>query len=87
MAMSDSELAVRAAAPPEQFAGRLSESALRTISSARDGGEWGEEIDNLVAALTKSRASVSRGEWGELKTLLEEMEMPVDSLRGLNTVD
>jgi hypothetical protein len=69
------ELAARASVLPEQFADRLLQTDFDAITSARDGGEWGEEIDNLVASLVNTRTPVTRGELEELAALVAAMKL------------
>jgi hypothetical protein len=87
VAMDEYELAQRASALPERFADRLSEEDLATISSAREADEWEEEIDNLIATLAVTGASVSRAEQEELGALVKELDMSPELLGALKVFD
>lgn len=82
--MHESEVVRRASALPERFADRLSEDDFDTVSGARDGGEWAEEVENLVAALADNGAAVTARERDELAELCAAMGLPTDRLAGLN---
>jgi hypothetical protein len=74
--MDEYELAQRAHALPAQFADRLDPADLETIREYSEVGEWGEEVDLLLACLTKARRAVSASERKELAALLDAMQLP-----------
>jgi thioredoxin-like negative regulator of GroEL len=77
------ELAERAHALPDRFADRLEPADLATVREYAEVGEWGEEIDLLLASLRASQRPVAAEERSELVSLLEAMGMstePVDAL-------
>jgi hypothetical protein len=74
--MNANEIARRANALPEQFATRISQQTLRSLMEMRGGGEHGELVIELSAALSKNGAVVSGEEQQELRALLEAMHMP-----------
>jgi hypothetical protein len=81
--MDGYEIAERAHALPDTFADRLEPSDLAAVREYAEVGEWGEEIDLLLASLRAGQRSVSAAERRELVALLEAMGMstePVDML-------
>ena len=75
--MDDYELAQRAHALPGRFADRLDPTDLATVREYAEAGEWGEEIDLLLACLNAGRRPVTVSERGELVVLLKAMGMSV----------
>jgi hypothetical protein len=73
--MDEHELAGRAYALPSRFADRLDPADLATVREYAEVGEWGEEIDLLLACLSAARRPVTAAERGELVALLEAMGM------------
>jgi len=57
------------------FADRLDPTDLATVREYAEAGEWGEEIDLLLACLSATRRPVTAAERGELVALLEAMGM------------
>ena len=82
--MDEYELAERAHALPDRFADRLDPTDLATVREYAEAGEWGEEIDLLLACLTVARRPVTAGERGELVALLEAMGMAIEPAEALN---
>jgi hypothetical protein len=76
--MDEYEIAERAHALPDRFADRLDPADLKTAREYAEVGEWGEEIDLLLAALHAAQRPVSAAERSELIALLEAMGMPAD---------
>ncbi|MGD0702956.1 MAG: hypothetical protein ABSA02_24115 [Trebonia sp.] len=74
--MDEHELAGRAYALPSRFADRLDPADLATVREYAEAGEWGEEIDLLLACLSAARRPVTVAERAELVALLEAMGMP-----------
>lgn len=85
--MNEAELATLTAELPDIFADRVSADTLRFLRSYAGAGEWGEELELLVAGLKKTGARVSTGELERLRTLLTGWNMPSDILDGLNIAD
>jgi hypothetical protein len=82
--MDDYEIAERACALPDTFADRLEPNDLATIREYAEVGEWGEEIDLLLASLRAGRRSVTAAERAELTALLAAMGMATDAVEALN---
>jgi thioredoxin-like negative regulator of GroEL len=82
--MNDHEIAERAHALPDTFADRLSPADLATVREYAEVGEWGEEIDLLLACLTSGRRSLTAVERMELIELMEAMGMATDAVEALN---
>lgn len=82
--MDEHELAERAYALPSRFADRLDPADLATVREYAEAGEWGEEIDLLLACLSATRRPVTDAERGELVSLLEAMGMPVEPAEELS---
>ena len=57
--MDDHELAERAHALPDIFANRLEPADLDAVREYAEAGEWGEEIDLLLASLRETQRSVT----------------------------
>lgn len=86
--MDEYELAERAYALPDTFADRLNPADLATVREYAEAGEWGEEIDLLLACLSAARRPVTGEERAELVALLEAVGMsvePADKLRADGT--
>ena len=76
--MDEHELAERAYALPGRFADRLDPADLATVREYAEVGEWGEEIDLLLASLSATRQPVTASERGEFMALLKAMGMPTE---------
>lgn len=76
--MDEYELAERAYALPATFADRLDPADLATVREYAEAGEWGEEIDLLLACLSAARRPLTAAERQELVALLEAMGLPTD---------
>jgi hypothetical protein len=82
--MTEDEIIDKAAALPERFADRVTESTLWSIKRMRGGGEFGELTIELAASLAAHNTPVTAGERDELLALLEAMQMPTDPIGKLN---
>ena len=82
--MDEYELAERAYALPGRFADRLDPADLATVREYAEVGEWGEEIDLLLASLRAARQPVTAAERKELVTLLEAMGLPAEPAERLS---
>ena len=82
--MDEYELAERAYALPARFADRLDPADLATVREYAEAGEWGEEIDLLLACLSAARRPVTAAEREELAALLEAMGMPTQPAEKLS---
>jgi hypothetical protein len=82
--MTEDEIIDKAETLPEQFADRLTESALWSVKRMRGGGEFGLMTIEITASLAAHRMPVSAAERDELLALLEAMEMPTDPIGQLN---
>jgi hypothetical protein len=76
--MDEHDLAQRAYALPDTFAGRLSPADLASVREFAEAGEWGEELDLLVAILSGTSQPVSVAERDELTALASAVGMPVE---------
>lgn len=81
--MNEAQLAGRTARLPEKFADRLAEPDLAGLQTMAGGGEWGELLDLLVAALREAKAPVSAAERDELREVLAGWGLPASQLDGL----
>ena len=81
--MNESEVIERAEALPDRFAGRIRPEDLDGLRSMARAGEWRELVDLLVASLGSAGAAVTAGERGELRSLLDAMDLPTAALAGL----
>jgi hypothetical protein len=82
--MDEYELAERAYSLPDRFADRLDPTDLATVREYAEAGEWGEEIDLLLACLRATGRPVTAAERGELVALLEAMGMPSEPAEELS---
>jgi len=82
--MDGYELAQRAHALPETFADRLEPTDLAAVREYAEVGEWGEEIDLLLASLRAGQRSVRPAERSELLALLKAMGMPTEPVDALH---
>jgi len=82
--VNESEVIERVEALPARFAGRVRPEDLDGLRSMARAGEWRELVDLLVASLGSTGAPVTAGERGELRSLLDAMDMPGTSLASLN---
>jgi hypothetical protein len=76
--MDEYEIAERAHALPDRFADRLDPADLKTVGEYAEVGEWGEELDLLLAALRETQRPITALERSELVTLLQAMGLPTD---------
>jgi hypothetical protein len=80
---NEAELAARTKRLPEMFADRVRNADLDGLRSMAGGGEWGELLDLLVAALRYSGSTISAHERDELCDLLAGWGLPTDQLEDL----
>jgi hypothetical protein len=78
-----SEVAKRSRALPARFADRLEPNDLEDIRAATSGGEWDEEIDNLLACLHNGGQTITSEERDDLRALLDHIRMTHDRLEAL----
>jgi hypothetical protein len=78
--MEDQELARRTYALPDRFADRLDPKDLANIREYASVGEWGEEVEELLACLQQGDRAITTAEREELQMLLEAMGKPSDHL-------
>jgi hypothetical protein len=78
--MDEHDLAQRAYALPDTFAERLSPADLASVREFAEAGEWGEELDLLVAVLSGTHQPVSVAERDELAVLASAVGMPVEAV-------
>jgi hypothetical protein len=76
--MDEHDLAQRAYALPDTFAGRLSPADLASVREFAEAGEWAEELDLLVAALAATHQPVSVPERDELTALVRAVGLPTE---------
>lgn len=75
--MDERELVHRCRALPDRFADRLGDDVLRILRMHSEGGEWGELVDNTLAALVQKAAPVTRQERDELAALVDGMRLEI----------
>jgi hypothetical protein len=80
---NEAELAARTKRLPENFADRVRDADLDGLRSMAGGGEWGELLELLIAALHDSGSAITAGERDELRDLLTGWGLPTDALEGL----
>jgi len=80
---NEAELAARTKRMPEKFAARVRNADLDGLRSMAGGGEWGELLDLLIAALLESGSAITADERDELRDLLTGWGLPTDPLEGL----
>lgn len=76
--MDANDIARRARVLPDHFASRLPERRVASLRLIAAGGEHGELVIELAAALAASGAPVSTEELQELRLLLEATGKPTD---------
>jgi len=77
---NEAELAARTKRLPEKFAGRVRDADLEGLRSMASGGEWGELLDLLIAALRYSGSAITSDERDELCDLLTGWGLPAGQL-------
>ena len=82
--MDEHEIARRASALPDRFAGRVPQNTLDILKLMDGGGEYGELTIELAASLAAHKTPVTAAERDELRALLEAMRMPTDPIGQLN---
>jgi len=80
---NEAELVARTKRLPEMFADRVRNADLDGLRSMAGGGEWGELLDLLIAALRYSRSTISAHERDELRDLLAGWGLPTNQLEDL----
>jgi len=85
--MDEYEIANRAYALADRFGSRLEPRDLATVREFADVGEWGEELDLLLACLHQAQQPVTAAERNELLELLNAMGMPTAPVTKLNVQD
>ena len=80
---SEAELAARTRCLPELFADRVRAADLEGLRSMAGGGEWGELLDLLTAALRLTGATITTREHNLLRELLTSWGLPTDQLADL----
>ena len=81
--MDQYEFAAPVHALPGMFADRLDPRDLADVRECAEAGEWGEEVDLLIACLRETRRPVSAEERQELVALLQAMGLPVEPAQEL----
>ena len=84
--MDEHELAVRTYELPGRFADRLDLARLAVVREYAEVGEWGEEIDLLLACLRMARRPVTAAERAELMALLQAMGLPAEPVEELGSM-
>jgi hypothetical protein len=84
--MEDKELARRAYALPDRFADRLDPKDLANIREYARVGEWGEEIEELVACLHHNDHAITATEHAEIQILLNMIGEPPGLLAQLRVI-
>jgi hypothetical protein len=74
--MNAPELAKRARALPNRFADRLTAQDLDNIKDTASGGEWTEEVDELLATLQHNDQAITSEERDELQAVLDALKKP-----------
>lgn len=83
MIANEAELAARTKRLPELFADRVRDADLEGLRSMAGGGEWGELLDLLIAALRLNGATITADEHHLLGDLLAGWGLPADQLAQL----
>jgi hypothetical protein len=78
--MNETEIIQRAEALPDRFTDRLPPETLESLRLMEAGGEYGELLIELAAALVKLGMPVTERERDELRDLLDATGMPVDAV-------
>ena len=76
--MNETEIIQRAEVLPDRFADRLPPETLESLRLMEAGGEYGELLIELAAALAKRGVPVTVRERDELRDLLNATGMPVE---------
>jgi hypothetical protein len=74
------ELARRANELPAQYKARLRAQSFEDVNLSIRVGEWGEALDNLIAALCKDNTPITPEEHDELHALLTAIHLPTTGL-------
>jgi hypothetical protein len=84
---NEAGLAARTKRLPEAFADRVRDADLEGPRSMAGGGEWGELLDLLIAALRAGGSAITADERDELRDLLAGWGPPADRLDDLAVTD
>ena len=76
--MNETEIIQRAEVLPDRFADRLPPETLESLRLMEAGGEYGELVIELAAALAKREVPVTARERDELRDLLDATGMSVE---------
>ena len=76
--MNETEIIQRAEELPDRFADRLPPETLESLRLMEAGGEYGELLIELAAALAKQGVPVTARERDELRDLLDATGMPAE---------
>ncbi|MQA24933.1 MAG: hypothetical protein GEU94_05555 [Micromonosporaceae bacterium] len=74
MRLTEQQVAMRMATFPEQFADRLPAADLQEVISFRNVGEWAVSVSALIAALHRTRTTISSREARSLRDLMETFQ-------------
>lgn len=69
--MTEDEMITRASKLPDRYAERVPADVLEGLRMMDDGGEYGELVSELTAALAKRQIPVSPAERDELRALAD----------------
>lgn len=83
MTSSEAELAARTKRLPDRFANRVRSADLEGLRSMASGGEWGELLDLLIAALQYRGSAITASERDELRDLLTSWGLATGQLDAL----
>ncbi|HEX6447821.1 MAG TPA: hypothetical protein VF053_22170 [Streptosporangiales bacterium] len=76
--MTEDEIITRASRLPDRFAGRIPDDVLVGLRLMDDGGEYGELVGELTAALAVNHTPVSAAERDELRVLADATGEGID---------
>lgn len=85
--MDETELARRASRLPARYETRLDPTTYSDINRSVRVGEWGEALEQLVAALQQTNTPVTSEERAELTELLTTVHRPTERLDALTIED
>ena len=84
--MNETEVSQRAEVLPDRFADRLPPETLESLRLMEAGGEYGELVIELAAALAGRGVPVTARERDELRELLDATGMPTEPVGRLVVV-
>lgn len=85
--MDEYEIARRANELPAKYQNRLSPASYEDVHLSIRVGEWGEGIENLIAALSQTATPITTAERQELAELMTAIKMPTGQLDALTIQD